>query len=204
MIGSIIAVSDLNVKILLEDASCAIIGDLVEADYKDNRYLFEIVEINENIAKAIPFDNVMFLKKGIPVKKCDKKLSIEYSDKILGKVFDSYGNLSDGNVIENECYVEGNDFIVIVNNVSTVGQLTINCKGKDIEIDAVRLINEDIDSILMDLQIETETKVKIDGILFGSDPIDKKRIAIRKLKKEGLDKSFINLFLKLLEYIGQI
>ena len=56
----------------------------------------------------------------------------------------------------------------------------------------------------MDLQIETEMKFKIDSILFGSEPIDKKRIAIRKLKKQGLDKSFINLFLKLLEYVGQI
>ncbi len=100
MIGSIIAVSDLNVKILLEDANSIVIGDLIEADYRDNKYLFEVVEINENIAKAIPFDNVMYLKKGIPVSKHDKKLAIEYSDKILGKVFDSYGNLIDGNAID--------------------------------------------------------------------------------------------------------
>ena len=56
----------------------------------------------------------------------------------------------------------------------------------------------------MDLQIDTELKFKIDTILFGNDSIDKKRIAIRKLKKQKLDQSFIKLFLKLLEYIEQI
>ena len=139
-------------------------------------------------------------KKGIVPDKRNYKIrfrNTKHADEVI-TYFDN------GIVIENECYVEGNDFIVVVNNVSTVGQLTVNCKGKDIEIDAVRLINEDIDSILMDLQIETEMKFKIDKILFGSESIDKKRIAIRKLKKYGLDKSFINLFLKLLEYVGQI
>ena len=111
---------------------------------------------------------------------------------------------NNGNQISNNSYVEGNDFIVELNNVSSIGQLTVNCKGKDIEIDAVRLINEDIDSILMDLQIDTELKFKISEILFGDIPIDKKRIAIRKLKKQGLDSSFVKLFLKLLEYIKQI
>ena len=47
-------------------------------------------------------------------------------------------------------------------------------------------------------------KEKIDEILFGEEPIKKKRIAIRKLGKLGLDKKFIRMFLKLLEYIGEI
>lgn len=105
--------------------------------------------------------------------------------------------------IEN-MYVEENDFVVEVNNVNTIGQLTINCKGHDIEIDAVRLINEDIDSILMDLQIETYLKEKIANVTFSDMPIKKKRIAIRKLRKEGLSKEHMNLFLKLLEYIEQV
>lgn len=99
-------------------------------------------------------------------------------------------------------YEENNDFIVEIENVGTVGQLTINCKGKDIEIDAVRVINEDIDSILSDLQIETTLKEKIADILFSDEPIKDKRIKIRKLKK-SLDKSFIKLFLKLLEYVEE-
>ena len=103
-----------------------------------------------------------------------------------------------------DMYIEENDFVVIVNNVNTIGQLTINCKGKDIEIDAVRLINEDIDSILMDLQISTYLKEKLASIIFGDIPIKKKRIAIRKLRKDGLSKEHMKLFLKLMEYIESV
>ena len=105
--------------------------------------------------------------------------------------------------LSSENYIEGNDFIVEVKNVPTIGQLTINCKGKDIEIDAVRLINYDLDSILMDLQINTYLKEEIANIIFGESPMNKKRIALRKLKKEGLSKEHINLFLKLLDYINE-
>lgn len=100
--------------------------------------------------------------------------------------------------------IDGNDFIVEVYDVPTVGQLTINCRGKDIEIDAVRLIQDDVDSILMDLQISTYLKEDIAAIIFGNETVSKKRIAIRKLKKKGLSKEFINLFIKLLEYISEV
>ncbi len=110
----------------------------------------------------------------------------------------------DSNVIESKSYVDDTDFIVEVPNVPTFGQLTINCKGNDIEIDAVRLINEDIDEILSDLQIETVLKEEIAKVIFSDAPINKKRISIRKLKRKGLDKSFVTLFLKLLEYIEYI
>lgn len=101
-------------------------------------------------------------------------------------------------------YVDNNDFIVEINDVRTVGQLTINCKGKDIEIDAVRVLTEDIDAILSDLQIETTLKEKIATILFSEDSFKDKRIKVRKLKRYNLDKSFIKLFLKLLEYVEEI
>ena len=110
----------------------------------------------------------------------------------------------DSNVIESKSYVDDTDFIVEVPNVPTFGQLTINCKGNDIEIDAIRLINEDIDEILSDLQIETVLKEEIAKVIFSDAPINKKRISIRKLKRKGLDKSFVTLFLKLLEYIEYI
>ena len=101
-------------------------------------------------------------------------------------------------------YIENNDFIVIVNDVSTIGQLTINCKGKDIEIDAVRVINEDLDEILSDLQIQTTLKEKIADILFSDKELKTKRLEITRLKKQNLDKSFVNLFLKLLDYIDKL
>ena len=105
--------------------------------------------------------------------------------------------------LESENYVDGNDFVVEVRNVPTIGQLTINCKGKDIEIDAVRLINDDLDSILMDLKINTYLKDEIGDIIFGELPLNKKRIELRKLKKKGLSNENIKLFLKLLDYLGE-
>ncbi len=101
-------------------------------------------------------------------------------------------------------YQDRNDFVVEVENIPSIGQLTINCKGTDIEIEAVHVINEDIESIISDLPITTEMKEKIDSIVFGAEPIKKKRIAIRKLDKKGLEQKFIKLFLKLLEYIEQV
>ena len=106
--------------------------------------------------------------------------------------------------IGRNCYVDGNDFVVEVKNCPTIGQLTINCKGKDIEIDAARLINDDVNSILMDLKINTYLKEDIAAIMFGEQPINKKRIAIRKMKKVGLSKEYIRLFLKLLEYLAEV
>ncbi|MCI9110794.1 MAG: DUF5110 domain-containing protein, partial [Bacilli bacterium] len=101
-------------------------------------------------------------------------------------------------------YVDGPDFVVEVNDVKTIGQLTISCKGKDIEIDAVHLINRDIEGIISDLQISTEMKEEIDRILFSDLTIQRKRIEVRKLGKKGLDKKFIKMFIKLLEYINEI
>ena len=110
----------------------------------------------------------------------------------------------DGNNIETKCYEDENDFIVEIKNVKTIGQLSINCKGKAIEIDSIRLINDDIDNIISDLEVETRLKDKIASILFSNLTIKKKRIQIRKLKKDKLDPKFIKMFLRLLEYVEQI
>ena len=106
--------------------------------------------------------------------------------------------------VEFEKYIDDADFIIEVKDVPTIQQLTINCAGKDIEIDAVRLINEEIDSIISDLKIETKLKEKIADIIFSDMSIRKKRIEIRKLKKDGLKSLFVRMFIKLLEYIAEI
>ena len=117
MVGSIIAISDLTVKVLLDRADSVLVGDVLEAVHNNQKYVFEVVEINENVANVIPFDNVMFLKKGIPVSRSEKKLSIEYSDNILGRVFDSYGGLIDGTVITNPVTKEVYDRNVSLNEI---------------------------------------------------------------------------------------
>lgn len=99
--------------------------------------------------------------------------------------------------------IDGNDFIVEIGKVPTIGQLTVNCRGNDIEIDAVRVINDDVKSILMDLQINTYLKEEINGIMLSSKSVSQKRIAIRKLRKKGLSRVYMSLFLKLLEYISE-
>jgi len=106
--------------------------------------------------------------------------------------------------IPNNSYVDATDFVVEVKDIPTIGQLTINCKGKDIEFDAVRLVNDEISKILSDLPIETLLKEKVDAVLFSDLPVKKKRIEVRKLKRKGLDHKFIKLFLKLLEYVEQM
>ena len=104
-----------------------------------------------------------------------------------------------------ECYLDETDFVVTVKDVPVKEQLSINCKGKDIEIDAIRVINEDIDRIISDSSIPTKLKNEISKILFNTEiDIKEKRIAIRKLWKQGLNERFVKMFLKLLEYVSDI
>ena len=85
-----------------------------------------------------------------------------------------------------DTYVDDNDFVVELPALSTLKQVTVNCKGKDIEIDAVRLINEDIDSIISDLQIKTNLKVELGNIIFSNYSMDKKRVEkVEDLLSEG-------------------
>ena len=98
--------------------------------------------------------------------------------------------------------VTDSDFIVNIKDVSTSSQLVINCHGRDIEIDALMLIRDDIDSILSDLKIQTVLKDEIAKVIFDDKlNLSKKRIAIKKLKKKGLDPRSIKIFLRLIEYM---
>lgn len=96
------------------------------------------------------------------------------------------------------------DFIIEVEHVPTHLQLTVNCFGQAIEIEASRIINEDIDSIINDLAIETNLKEKVAEALFSDKEIRKKRIDIRKLKAKGLNSLYIKMFIKLLEHISEV
>lgn len=112
--------------------------------------------------------------------------------------------LLDNSAIDYESYIDDNDFVIEVKNVDTTKQLTIICKGRDIEIDAKRIVNEDIDSIISDLQIPTSIKTRIGDIMFSNIDISRKRIYLKKLHSNGLDNAYIKMFLKLLDYIKDI
>ena len=103
--------------------------------------------------------------------------------------------------VDTKVSYDRDDFVVEVQNIVSGGQLVINVKGKEILQEAIQLINEDIREILNDLEIETTLKVKIDEILFSDKSIKEKRIAIKKLK---LEPKFVNMFIKLLEYISNV
>ena len=103
-----------------------------------------------------------------------------------------------------ESYVDDNDFVIELPALSTLKQVTISVKGKNLEIDAVRLVNDDIESILNDLPIQTKIKNVIGETLLSDTDIKQKRIEVRKLKKLGVHQKYINLFLKLLEYLAEV
>lgn len=98
-VGKIISVSDLNVKVLLSNNDVEIKDILYYQDENKYTHRFEVVEMDYNMALAIPFESVNGVRKGIDLYRQEGGLQIEYSDKILGKMFSSYGDLIDGNKI---------------------------------------------------------------------------------------------------------
>lgn len=167
--------------------------------YKKGFYLLTKIEYNYLPSNYTVIIRAMEGKSGIVPDKRNYKLVFRNTKKANDVVV--YNNREPITV---KSYSDGPDFIVEVKDIKSIGQLTINCKGEDIEIDALRLINEDIEGIISDLQIETEMKQNIDEILFGELPLNKKRIEIRKLGNKGLDNKFVKMFLNLLTYIGQV
>ena len=100
MIGKIVAISDINVSIFADYPQKVKISDILYTEVQSKIYRFEVVEIKNNTITTIPFSSVIGLKRGLAVYPLKKGLSIEYSKEILGRVFNSYGELIDGTVIE--------------------------------------------------------------------------------------------------------
>lgn len=167
--------------------------------YQQGFYLITSIDYNYQANNYTVIIRALEGKSGIVPKTRNYKIRFRNTKETEEVI--AYSN--DREIATNS-YVEENDFIVEVNGASTIGQITINCKGKAIEIDAVRLINEEIDDIISDLPIETGLKNVIADILFSDTPIKKKRIAIKKLRKRKLEDKFIRMFIRLLEYIEQI
>lgn len=100
--GKVISVSELNVTVLMEEGIKVKHHDVLFCKIPRRTLDFEVLEINDNIVSAIPFGIVHGLKKGLDVYLREDGISIQYSDEILGKVFNSYGNLIDSCHIEKE------------------------------------------------------------------------------------------------------
>lgn len=93
VVGKIISIFDISVEVILSDSSIKI-GDILVLE-NDNKYSFEVVNINNISATCISLWTTRGLKKGANVVKKADGIEIEYSDKILGRVFNSYGDAID-------------------------------------------------------------------------------------------------------------
>lgn len=93
VVGKIISIFDISVEVILSDSSIKI-GDILVLE-NDNKYSFEVVNINNISATCISLGTTRGLKKGANVVKKADGIEIEYSDKILGRVFNSYGDVID-------------------------------------------------------------------------------------------------------------
>ena len=75
-IGKILEISELNVKILLYSNEIKI-QDIVVCKMDKDQYTFEVVEIEQDVAYAIPFERVLGLKKGLEVELAKGGLQVE-------------------------------------------------------------------------------------------------------------------------------
>lgn len=99
-VGKIISISSLNVKVILYGTSIKLKDILYFVDDQNIKHSFEVEEINKNIALTVPFETVNGLSKGIDLYLQEGGLQIEYSDNILGRTFNSYGQVLAGPKID--------------------------------------------------------------------------------------------------------
>jgi len=94
VVGKIISIFDISIEVILSSDTVKI-GDILTTQ-DDKSYSFEVVTINNVSATCISLDSTRGLQKGVPVIKVSEGLEFEYSDKILGRIFNSYGVPVDG------------------------------------------------------------------------------------------------------------
>jgi len=88
VVGKIISIFDISIEVILNSDTVKI-GDILATE--DKKYTFEVVTINNVSATGISLDSTRGLQKGASVIKVSDGLDFEYSDKILGRIFNSYG-----------------------------------------------------------------------------------------------------------------
>ena len=93
VVGKIISIFDISIEVILNSDTVKI-GDILTVQ-NDKNYSFEVVTINNVSATCISLGSTRGLQKGASVIKLSDGIEFEYSDKILGRVFDSYGKTID-------------------------------------------------------------------------------------------------------------
>ena len=108
-----------------------------------------------------------------------------------------------GQTKECQAIVEKNDLLLELKDINVYEPLEVLLLGNNLEIETISVINKEIEGILDDLEIETIIKESVDEIIFSDLSINKKRIGLRKLRRQGLEPKYINMFISLLEFINQ-
>ena len=98
IVGKVVAISDISINAII-DADNIKIGDILKSSTSD-KYFFEVVEINNKKINCISLYSNHGLKKGEELILVADGLKIEYSDKIFGRIFNSYGELIDGKELD--------------------------------------------------------------------------------------------------------
>lgn len=89
-VGKIISIFDISVEVIL-DSNDIKVGDILQVEGQPN-YRFEVVEFSNTSATCISLETTRGLKKGASVELLSHGIHVEYSDKVLGRIFNSYGN----------------------------------------------------------------------------------------------------------------
>lgn len=90
VVGKIIAIFDISIEVVLESNEVKV-GDILEVEGNSN-YRFEVVEISNTSAICISLESTRGLKKGSTVTLVSNGIHMEYSDNVLGRIFNSYGS----------------------------------------------------------------------------------------------------------------
>ena len=85
IVGKIISIFDISVEVVL-DSNEVKVGDLLQVEGND-KYRFEVVEISNTSATCISLESTRGLKKGASVELVSHGINVEYSDKVLGRIF---------------------------------------------------------------------------------------------------------------------
>lgn len=173
--------------------------DGISSLYKDDYYIISSINFDYKENNYSLIINPVAGKSGVIPNERDYKIrfrNTRYTNLVIVNI--------DKVTSKFNSYVSDNDFIIEVNNVPTTSELSVCISGDNLEIEALRAVNEDLDEIISDLKIETSLKEKIASIIFSDLEIDRKRIEIKRLGNRGLEKIFVKMFIKLLEYIAEI
>ena len=168
--------------------------DGVSNKYKDGQYI--ITNFNYTYDEG-RYNFVIKPKEGIVGLIPDKRnYKIRFKNVRLPDEINIYNN---NELLNATTYVEDADYVIELHNISTNNQISISCIGNNMMVDNLMIINDEIDQIISDLPLNTVDKENINKIMFSDLAINKKRIKIKQLK---IEKLYIKLFIKLLEYVS--